>query len=61
MSSGWRVLLEASAVAGLAAASMLNAYVISAVSEAGRDLLTQDNVNVALNRRMATEARTFRR
>jgi hypothetical protein len=55
------VLLEVSAVAGLAAASMLNAYVISAVSEAGRDLLTQDNVNVALNRRMATEARTFRR
>jgi hypothetical protein len=41
------VLLAASAVADLAAASMLNAYVISAMSEAALDLLTQDKVVVA--------------
>jgi hypothetical protein len=41
------VLLAASAVADLAAASMLNAYVISAMSEACLDLMTQDKVIVA--------------
>jgi hypothetical protein len=41
------VVLAVSAVADLAAASMLNAYVISAMSEAALDLLTQDKVIVA--------------
>jgi predicted lysophospholipase L1 biosynthesis ABC-type transport system permease subunit len=41
------VLLAASAVADLAAASILNADVISAMSEAALDLLTQDKVIVA--------------
>ena len=45
--SSWRVLLAASAATDLAAASMLNAYVISAISEAALDLLTQDKVIVA--------------
>ena len=41
------MLLAASAVADLETASMLNAYVISAMSEAALDLLTQDKVIVA--------------
>jgi hypothetical protein len=41
------VLLGASAVTDLETASMLNAYVISPMSEAALDLLTQDKVIVA--------------
>src|SRR5512133_2222898 len=43
----WRRQPWALAVADLAASSMLNAYVISAMSEGALDLLTQDKVIVA--------------